>query len=112
MKTTQEKNPHILLKKIATKILLSEGFSFKEIFYEYHIHIGKRRWWKIDVVGISKHKKIFIECGSIQRKSKINKILNYCDKFIYIPYLNKCFGKPYQIIELMSNNKEFSIKEE
>ena len=101
----REKKHHIALKKIARNILMSMGYLQNEIFYEYKVDVGKQSWWKIDIVGISKVKKTFIECGYVGRKSKLNQVTKWCDMFIYLPYLNRCFGRyGRQIQEITSKS--------
>ena len=106
----EEKQKHLILKKEAKKILLEEGFKEEEIYFEKKIFIKKnsRVGFVIDVVGINNEKRIFIECGNTTDK-KLKEIINYCDKFIYLPYLNS-YDSTKLIIR--KNGKTLDIKDE
>ena len=83
LKKMVEKLKHLELKKQAVKILKSRGFSKDEIKVEFYW-----RGFMIDVAGISKKKKVFIECGQVQ-EFKFKKLCKqkFAD-FIHLPYVD------------------------
>ncbi len=83
---TNQSEAHLLLKQIGERILLKNGFKPSEISQEYYINTPDGTFI-VDVVGISKHKTYFIECGIINNKEKFNLLSGYCDKIIHLPYV-------------------------
>jgi len=88
----RESNAHKELKNIAKQILFNEGFNKNEIFFEYSYHykvseVSRPFWARSDVAGISKRKKIAVECGTLS--SDTRKLFNTpFDKIIILPYLD------------------------
>ena len=78
---------HKDLKKLAHLILYKEGFDESEIQEEYVLDVPKssRRNFRVDVVGLSKDKKIAVELGSTNPK-KLTQLELFFDKVIHIPY--------------------------
>jgi len=83
-----EKQKHKLLKQQAKRILKIEGFKDSEIFFEYSVKLKNGRHILIDIARINNKKKVFIECGNLVLKDRLGTLKEYCDKFIYLPYLN------------------------
>lgn len=81
-----ESKAHKLLKKKGRKILKKMGFEESEIKEEYSIATGKRTWLRPDVVGISKEKRIAIECGELQKR-RMDELSKHFDKVIHLPYI-------------------------
>lgn len=85
-----ESKEHYLLKEKAKKMLLTNGFKEKEIYSEYKIIDAKNNRLKyiVDVVGQSKDKLIFIECGKT-RKGKLEELRGLCTKLFHLKYSKK-----------------------
>lgn len=80
-----ESMEHLELKIHASKILQSLGFPKSNIYEEYVVKDGKRKY-RVDVVGIiPNQRKIAIECGST-KKENIEALRGFFDVVIHIPY--------------------------
>ena len=82
-----ETKAHKDLKKLAHIILYKKGFNETEIHEEYVLDLlqSTKRCFRVDVVGISKDKKIAIELGTTNPK-KLTQLELFFDKVIHIPY--------------------------
>jgi len=82
-----ETQAHKDLKKLAHIILYKEGFNETEIYDEYVLDVPKstKRNFRVDVVGLSKNKKIAVELGTTNSK-KLTQLELFFDKVIHIPY--------------------------
>ena len=71
----------------AVHMLKNMKFNDDEIFKEYTVKRKNGKSYRIDVVGVNKHKKVFIECGN-NKKEKIKEIKEkkYCSKLIEYSY--------------------------
>lgn len=87
-KSLTESEKHYTLKKVAKQLLLEKGFKEKEIHDEYvYGH------YKIDVVALSKDKRVAIECGDTN-KAKLMELFFEFDEVYHLPYPDK---EPIQI---------------
>lgn len=83
---SNESIQHLSLKEKAKNILINLGFKKNQIFFEYLLPINEREFFKVDVVGKKENKIIGIECGTISRKGKFEKLKELCDEVIHLPY--------------------------
>jgi len=78
---------HQNLKAYGKKVLLSLGFTEQEIQEEYCVKFdGMREKLLVDIVGISRCRKVAIECGNTPSEKMI-KLQMYFDEVILLPYL-------------------------
>jgi len=98
VKMSNETQKHLNLKKQAIQILKNKGFTDKEIHCEF-------RWERyiIDVVAINKQKKVFIECGIINRKKFEDLKIKEEIEFIHLPYLKKSITEIPKIKKTIKN---------
>lgn len=89
-----ERQKHLILKEKARDMLLREGFSDNEIFFEYKIPLKRKKYYKVDVIGIKENNKIIIECGNITRKGKAEYLKNISNQFIHLKYESEGNIKP------------------
>lgn len=84
-----EKENHKNFKLLARSILLKKGFKADEIQEEFSISFkkpnGKRKTYRIDMVGINDSKTVAIECGNT-KLSKLKELKIIFDEVVYIPY--------------------------
>jgi len=98
--TLTEKEKHLVLKERAKGMLISMGFKEEEIHFEDTTFIDGH-YIRPDVVGIKDGLKVAVECGGLNGRKRISKLLLHFDKVVHLPYLEKHCYPPskYDIYE-------------
>ena len=81
---------HNDLKEEARGMLHEMGFTDNQIFEEYNVISDKtpnRSFFIVDIAGISKDRRVAIECGALH--CSLKDLQNYFDKVIILPYVKK-----------------------
>lgn len=94
-------NDHKILEGVAKQILIKKGFKEKEIHIPYLIYTDEsekfegRIRFMVDVAGVKKNKKVFVECGGCPQK-RLEYLRYLADDVICLPYnfSNAFFNDP------------------
>lgn len=106
--------PHDVLKHIAVMRLTEEGFDLREIKTEQVVTLPFGQEFRVDVVGISKKKKVAVECGETEVR-KVALLLLEFDMVYHLPYpkqkpIQMTWKEAKKIIESYLENYEYSAK--
>jgi len=75
---------HEKLKTIGKALLVSKGFSTKQIYMEYNARFGRKRYL-VDVVGKDEKRFVAIECGAV-RPLKLVALKHIFTEVIHLPF--------------------------